>query len=131
MPPPIEPNQYTSIGFAEALALEGIVASIGSIGDAYDNALAESTIDVFKTEAISKRSPFLTGPIRTINDIEFATMGWGDWLNTRRLHGALDYATPDEFEAIYYSTVDFPAVDVANIGAARNPARFTVPSETC
>jgi transposase InsO family protein len=96
-------SQYTSIAFAETLVLEGIAASIGSIGDAYDNALAETTIGLFKTEAVSKRSPFLTGPIKTIDDIEFATMGWVDWFNQRRLHSTLDYITPDEFEAIYYS----------------------------
>lgn len=96
-------SQYTSISLAETLALEGIVASIGSIGDAYDNALAESTIGLFKTEAVSKHSPFLTGPIKAIDDIEFATMGWVDWFNTRRLHSTLGYITPDEFEAIYYA----------------------------
>ncbi|OYD61489.1 transposase InsO family protein [Rhodococcus sp. OK302] len=96
-------SQYTSISFAETLALEGIAASIGSVGDAYDNALAESTIGLFKTEAVSKSSPFLQGAIKTIDDIEFATMEWVDWFNTRRLHSTLDYVTPDEFEAIYYS----------------------------
>ncbi|MEI4741995.1 integrase core domain-containing protein [Rhodococcus erythropolis] len=101
--PPIEPNQYTSISFAETLALEGIAASIGSVGDAYDNALAESTIGLFKTEAVSKSSPFLQCLIKTIDDIEFATMEWVDWFNTRRLHSTLDYVTPDEFEATYYS----------------------------
>lgn len=96
-------SQYTSIALAETLALEGIVASIGSIGDADDHALAESTIGLFKTEAVSKRSPFRTEPIRTIDDIEFATMGWVDWFNTRRLHSTLGYITPNEFEAIYYA----------------------------
>ena len=96
-------SQYTSISFAETLVLEGIAASIGSVGDAYDNALAESTIGLFKTEAVSKSSPFLQGPIKTIDDIEFATMEWVDWFNTRRLHSTLDYVTPDEFEAVYYS----------------------------
>jgi putative transposase len=96
-------SQYTSIAFAETLVLEGIAASIGSVGDAYDNALAESTIGLFKTEAVSKRSPFLTGPIKSIDDIEFATMGWVDWFNARRLHSTLDYITPDEFEATYYA----------------------------
>ena len=96
-------SQYTSISLTETLALEGILASIGSVGDAYDNALAESTIGLFKTEAVSKRSPFLTGPIKTIDDIEFATMEWVDWFNSRRLHSTLGYITPDEFEAIYYA----------------------------
>lgn len=83
--------------------LEGIAASIGSVGDAYDNALAESAIGLFKTEAVSKRSPFLNGPLKTIDDVEFATMGWVDWFNQRRLHSTLDYLTPDEFEEVYYS----------------------------
>ncbi|MDI9915358.1 integrase core domain-containing protein [Rhodococcus sp. IEGM 1379] len=100
---PVEFAQYTSISFAETLALEGIAASIGSVGDAYDNALAKSTIGLFKTEAVSKSSPFLQRAIKTIDDIEFATMEWVDWFNTRRLHSTLDYVTPDEFEAIYYS----------------------------
>jgi transposase InsO family protein len=92
----------TTIAFAETLVLEGIAASIGSVGDAYDNALAESTIGLFKTEAMSKRSPFLNGPIKTIDDVEFATMGWTDWFNQRRLHSTLDYLSPDEFEEVYY-----------------------------
>ena len=83
--------------------LEGVAASIGSVGDAYDNALAESTIGLFKTEAVSKRSPFLSGPMKTIDDVEFATMGWVDWFNQRRLHSTLDYLTPDEIEEVYYS----------------------------
>lgn len=59
------------------------MASIGSVGGTYDNALAESTIGLFKTEAVSQHSPFLTGPIKTNDDIEFATMEWVDWFNTR------------------------------------------------
>jgi hypothetical protein len=101
--PPVEPNQCTSISFAETAALEGIAASIGSVGDAHDNALAESTIGLFKTEEVSKSSPFLQGAIKTIDDIEFATIEWVDWFNTRRLHSTLNYVTPDEFEAVYYS----------------------------
>lgn len=80
-----------------------MAASIGSVGDAYDNALAKNSIGLFKTEAVSKRSPFLTGPMKTIDDVEFATMGWVDWFNERRLHSILDYLTPDEFEEFYYS----------------------------
>ncbi|WP_176225041.1 integrase core domain-containing protein [Rhodococcus sp. 1168] len=100
---PVELAQYTSIAFAETLVLEGIAASIGSVGDAYDNALAESIIGLFKTEAVSKRSPFLNGPMETIDDVEFATMGWVDWFNQRRLHSTLDYLTSEEFEEVYYS----------------------------
>ena len=81
--------------------LEGIAASIASIGDAYDNALAETTIGLFKTEAVGR--PFLTGPMRTIDDVESATMEWVDWFNNRRLHSQLDYVPPEEHEAAYYA----------------------------
>ena len=96
-------SQYTSIAFAETLVLEGIAASIGSVGDAYDNALAETTIGLFKTEAIGRGSPFLTGPLRTIDDVEYATMEWVDWFNNRRLHSRLDYVPPEEYESAYYA----------------------------
>jgi putative transposase len=100
---PVEFAQYTSIAFAETLVLEGIAASIGSVGDAYDNALAETTIGLFKTEAVGRGSPFLTGPLRTIDDVEYATMEWVDWYNTRRLYSELDYVPPEEYEAAYYA----------------------------
>ena len=96
-------SQYTSIAFAETLVLEGIAASIGSVGDAYDNALAETTIGLFKTECVGRGSPFLTGPLRTIDDVEYATMEWIDWFNNRRLHSQLNYIPPDEYEAAYYA----------------------------
>ncbi|MEF2978099.1 integrase core domain-containing protein [Subtercola sp. YIM 133946] len=103
---PIELVQYTSINFAETLLLEGIAASIGSIGDAYDNALAESTIGLFKTEAIREDSPFRTSPLRTLDDVEWVTMAWVDWYNTTRLHSRLSDAPPDEFEAAYYADLN-------------------------
>ena len=84
--------------------LEGVLASIGSVGDAYDNALAETTIGLFKTEAITHGNPFHPGPFKTIEDIEFATMGWVDWFNNRRLHSTLDYMPPAEYESNYYAT---------------------------
>jgi putative transposase len=93
----------TSISFAETLVLEGNAASIGSIGDAYDNALAETTIGLFKTEAVGPASPFRTGPLRTIDDVEYATMEWVDWYNNRRLHSQLNYIPPEEYEAAYYA----------------------------
>ncbi|MGJ6127237.1 IS3 family transposase [Mycolicibacterium sp. Y3] len=96
-------SQYTSISFAETLVLEGIAASIGSVGDAYDNALAETTIGLFKTEAISTGSPFRPGPLRTLDDVEYATMEWVDWYNNRRLHSILDYIPPEEYESTYYA----------------------------
>jgi transposase InsO family protein len=98
-------SQYTSIAFAETLVLEGIAASIGSVGDAYDNALAETTIGLFKTEAIGRGSPFLSGPLRTIDDVEYTTMQWIDWYDTRRVHSQLNYIPPDEYEANYYANI--------------------------
>jgi putative transposase len=96
-------SAYTSIAFAETLVLEGIAASIGSIGDAYDNALAETTIGLYKTEALSPSSPFHSGPLRTLDDVEYPTMEWVDWYNNRRLHSVLDYVPPEEYEATYYA----------------------------
>jgi putative transposase len=98
-------SQYTSIAFAETLVLEGIAASIGSVGDAYDNALAETTIGLYKTEAVGRGSPFLAGPLRTIDDVEYATMEWVDWFNNRRLHSQLGYVPPEEYEATYYAQI--------------------------
>jgi putative transposase len=72
-------------------------------GQAYDNALAETTIGLFKTEAVGRGSPFLTGPLRTIDDVEYATMEWVDWYNGRRLHSQLNYIPPDEYETTYYA----------------------------
>jgi putative transposase len=100
---PWNPRQYTSIAFAETLNLEGIAASICSVGDAYDNALAESTVGLFKTEVISRNSSFRLHPAKTVDDIEYATMDWVDRYNTKRLHSVLGYIPPDEFEATYYA----------------------------
>jgi putative transposase len=68
-----------------------------------NNALAETTIGLFKTEAVGRGSPFLTGPLRIIDDVEYATMEWVDWFNNRRLHSVLNYVPPEEYEATYYS----------------------------
>ncbi|QEW00622.1 IS3 family transposase [Microbacterium caowuchunii] len=102
-------SQFTSVSFAETLTLEGIAASIGSIGDAYDNALAESTIGLFKNEAIREGSPFRSGPLKTIDDVEWATAGWVDWYNARRLHSTLGNVPPDEYEAVYYADLETPS----------------------
>ena len=98
-------SQYTSIRFTEHLDLEGVRPSIGSVGDAYDNALMESTIGLFKTECI-RTTVFHAGPYRTLADVEYATAGWVDWYNNRRLHSTLDYATPVEYEQAHYATLN-------------------------
>jgi len=94
--------QYLSIRYSERLAVNDIVASVGSKGDSYDNAMAESFNGLYKWELI-----YPQGPWRGIDDVEFATMTYVDWFNHRRLHGEItddtSYTTPAEFEAAYYS----------------------------
>lgn len=97
-------RQYTAIRYTEHLALEGVHPSIGSIGDAYDNALMETIIGLFKTECI-RTTVFHRGPYKTLADVEFATAGWVDWYNQRRLHSSLNYTTPAEYEAAHYATL--------------------------
>ncbi|HEV8526628.1 MAG TPA: integrase core domain-containing protein, partial [Actinomycetes bacterium] len=94
--------QYTSLRFTEHLALEGIAPSVGTVGDAYDNALMETVIGLFKTECIAT-TVFHPGPYKTIADVEYATAGWVDWYNHRRLHGSLGMLTPTEYEHAHYA----------------------------
>lgn len=70
------------------------------------NALAESAIGLFKNEAIRDGSPSRTGPLRTIDDVEWATAAWVEWFNARRLHSTLDNVPPEEFEAGYYADLE-------------------------
>jgi putative transposase len=93
----VPPGQYTAIRYAERLADAGALASIGSTGDSYDNAMAESVIGLYKTECVRR-----DGPFRTVDDLELATLSWMHWFNTNRLHSAIGYATPIEFEAAYH-----------------------------
>jgi len=78
-------------------------ASIGSVGDAYDNALAETTIGLYKTEAVRADSPFRRGPLNRLADVEMLTADWVHWYNTSRLIHRLDRTPPVEFEARYYT----------------------------
>jgi putative transposase len=96
-------SQYTSLHFTETLQLAGLAPSIGSVGDAYDNALAETTIGLYKTECIRDDSPFRTGPLRSVGDLEQATAAWVHWYNTRRLMHRLDRRPPAEAEADYHA----------------------------
>jgi putative transposase len=91
-------GQYVAIRYTERLADEGAVGSVGSKGDSYDNALAETVNGLYKTELIRQR-----GPWRTVEDVELATLGWVDWYNQRRLHGACNDLPPAEHEAMFYS----------------------------
>jgi transposase InsO family protein len=93
-------TQYLSMRYTDRLAEAGLAPSVGSRGDAFDNAMAESVIGLFKTEVIRR-----LGPWRTLEAVEFATLTWVDWFNTRRLLDLIGYAPPAEFEARYYEQV--------------------------
>jgi transposase InsO family protein len=89
--------QYLSIRYTERLREAGIEPSVGSVGDSYDNALAESVIGLFKAEVIRRR-----GPWHHLEAVEFATLEWVDWFNNRRLLEPIGYVPPVEFERAYY-----------------------------
>ena len=101
--------QYLSIRYAERLADAGIATSVGSRGDSYDNALAETVNGLYKTELIYRR-----GPWRGCEDLDLATLTWVDWFNHRRLYGALGYVPPAEYEASW-----IPAPVLAAAGTQR------------
>ena len=90
-------SQYLSMRYTERLADAGIEPSVGSRGDSFDNALAESVIGLFKAEVIRRK-----GPWRTVEAVEFATLTWVDWFNHRRLLGPIGFVPPAEYEAQYY-----------------------------
>ena len=91
--------QYLSIRYSERLDEAGAVASVGSKGDSYDNALAESFNSLYKSELIHRK-----GPWRNVEHVEWATVNYVDWFNNRRIHESLDYVPPIEFEAHYYGS---------------------------
>lgn len=98
-------SQYTSLRFTEHLALEGIRPSIGSVGDAYDNALMESINGLYKAECI-RTTIFQDGPYKTVADVEYATAAWVDWYNNRRLHSTLGNVPPVEYEQAHYAALN-------------------------
>ena len=109
-------SQFTSIRYGERLAELGALPSIGSVGDSFDNALAESVNGLYKTELI--RGPG-QGPWKTVEDVELATLGWVHWHNTQRLHGYLGDVPPAEFETAWHADRQrvFQAIAAA-VGAA-------------
>ena len=94
-------SQYLSIRYTERLAEEGIDPSVGSVGDSYDNALAESVIGLFKAEVIN----FL-GPWKSMAQVEWQTLKWVGWYNAERLHSAIEYKTPNEAENAFYANLN-------------------------
>jgi putative transposase len=104
--------QYLSIRYTERLAEAGVHASVGTTGDSYDNAMAESIIGLFKTEVIRRR-----GPWRNLEMVEFATLEWVDWFNNRRLLEPIGNIPPTEFEEMYYCARENPT---AVVGLTQN-----------
>ena len=97
-------SQYTAVRFGETLMLAGLTPSIGTVGDALDNALAETTIGLYKTESVREDSPFRQGPLATLADLEDVTSAWVHWYNTERLMHRLGRRPPAEAEADHYAT---------------------------
>src|SRR4051794_16780203 len=102
---PLEPKQYLSIKYTERLAAAGVEPSVGSIGDSYDNALAETINGLYKAELIHRR-----GPWRSFEAVEFATLEWVDWFNNRRLLGPIGNISPAEAEAAYYAQLEMTRI---------------------
>jgi putative transposase len=98
-------SQYVSIKYTDRLAMAGIEPSVGSIGDSYDNALAETINGLYKAELIHRR-----GPWRSFDAVEFATLEWVDWFNHRRLMGSIGNIPPAEAEQRYYASLECPAL---------------------
>ena len=92
-------GQYTSVAYSERLASYGIAPSVGSVGDSFDNAMAESAIGLYKTELIRRH-----GPWRSPEQVEIATLEYIDWFNFRRLHGEIGHVPPAEFEEVFYAS---------------------------
>src|SRR6201996_9081779 len=94
-------SQYVCLKYSERLAAAGIEPSVGSVGDSYDNALAETINGLYKTELIHRR-----GPWRSFESVEFATLEWVDWFNNRRLMGPIGNISPAEAEQRYYAELE-------------------------
>lgn len=99
-------SQYTAVRFGETLSLSGMRPSIGTVGDAYDNALAETLIGLYKTECVRADSPFRRGPLKSVSDVEIITAEWVHWYNNERLMHRLGKIPPVEAVAAYYAETE-------------------------
>ena len=102
---PHESTQYLALRYTDRLVEAGIEPSVGSVGDSYDNALAETVIGLFKTEVIHRR-----GPWHSLEAVEFATLEWVNWFNNRRLLKPIGNIPPAEAEANFYAAMDSLAI---------------------
>ena len=98
---PVESAQYLSIKYTERLADAGLEPSVGTVGDSYDNALAETMIGLFKAEVIHR-----LGPWKTADAVEWETLKWVDWFNNRRLLAPIGYLPPAEAEEVFYANLN-------------------------
>jgi Integrase core domain len=113
-------SQYLSFRYTERLAEAGVEASVGSVEDSYDNALAETVIGLFKTEVI-----YALGPWRRLGAVEYATLEWVDWFNHRRLLEPIGHVPPAEFEEAYYRQQAGQASGLTQTRSSPgNPGRF-------
>ena len=94
-------SQYTALRYSQRLADVGALASIGSVGDSFDNAMAESVVGLYKNECVK-----IDGPFRTVDELELATLSWVHWFNENRLHSSIGYLTPIEAEEQYYRQIN-------------------------
>jgi transposase InsO family protein len=120
-------SQFTSVRYGERLAEIGAMPSIGSVADSFDNALAETVNGYYKAELI--RGPARTGPWKTIEEVELATLGWVHWHNTQRLHGYLGDLPPAEFEALHAARHALNPVEgaIASVPPSGPPPRTATP----
>ncbi len=98
-------SQYLAIRYTERMGDAGIESSVGSVGDSYDNAMAESIIGLYKAEVIHRQ-----GPWRSVDAVEYATLNWVDWFNHRRLLEPIGYVPPAEKEEMYYREIEGSAM---------------------
>jgi putative transposase len=104
-------SNYMSLVYTDRIVDLGATPSTGSVGDSYDNALAEAINALYKTELIRQQ-----GPWRTVEQVELATLEWVWWFNNQRLHSELGYRTPAEVEATYYAGLESPETATAALG---------------